>query len=87
MHVGGCTANPDAAWVTQQARNLAWEWPDAEGQVRFLARDRDSKFPRAFEEVFRSEVVRGFRTPVRAPRAKAQASYCTSFRMCGAHSG
>src|SRR5262249_60929091 len=21
VHLGGCTANPDAAWVTQQARN------------------------------------------------------------------
>ena len=24
-HLGGCTANPDATWVTQQARNLARE--------------------------------------------------------------
>ena len=26
VHLGGCTANPDPAWVTQQARNLAREW-------------------------------------------------------------
>jgi putative transposase len=73
VHLGGCTANPDAAWVTQQARNLARERPDAEGQVRFVVRDRDSKFPRAFDEVFRSEAVRVLRTPVRAPRANAYA--------------
>ncbi len=72
-HLGGCTANPDTAWVTQQARNLAREWPAAEGQVRFLVRDRDSKFTEAFDEVFRSEAVRVLRTPVRAPRANAYA--------------
>jgi transposase InsO family protein len=47
VHLGGCTASPDATWVTQQARNLARERPGAEAQVRFLVRDRDSKFPRA----------------------------------------
>jgi putative transposase len=73
VHFGGCTANPDAPWVTQQARNLAREWPDAEGQVRFLVRDRDSKFTRAFDEVFRSQAVRVLRTPLRAARANAYA--------------
>jgi putative transposase len=73
VHLGGCTANPDPAWVTQQARNLAREWLDVEGQVRFLVRDRDSKFTRAFDKVFRSEAVRVLRTPVRAPRANAYA--------------
>jgi putative transposase len=24
LHLAGCTATPDAAWVTQQARQLAW---------------------------------------------------------------
>ena len=71
VHLGGCTANPDATWVTQQARNLAREWPDAESPVRFLVRDRDSKFTGAFDEVFRSEAVRVLRTPIRAPRANA----------------
>jgi transposase InsO family protein len=73
VHLGGCTAKPDADWVIQQARNLVREWPDAEGQGRFLLRDRDSKFPRAFDEVFRSEAVQVLRTPVRAPRANAYA--------------
>ena len=84
VHLGGCTANPEAIWVTQQARNLAREWPDAESPVRFLVRDRDSKFTGAFDEVFRSEAVRVLRTPIRAPRANAysRASSISRWAYC-----
>ena len=67
--LAGCTANPTGAWVTQQARNLGL---DFSGQgVRFLIRDRDSKYSRPFDEVFRSEGIRIVKTPVRAPKANA----------------
>ena len=36
-------------------------------------RDRDSKFTRAFDEVFRSAASKVIRTPVKAPRANAYA--------------
>jgi putative transposase len=39
--------------------------------VRFLIRDRDSKYSAAFDEVLRSERIRTVKTPVRAPRANA----------------
>ncbi len=66
----GCTANPDAAWVPQQARNLAWRIADGELRPTILIRDRDAKFTAAFDEIFRAQGVRVVRTPARAPKAK-----------------
>jgi putative transposase len=54
VHVSGCTAKPDAAWVVQQARNLVLQRPELDGGRRFLVRDRDRKFTLAFDEVLRS---------------------------------
>jgi putative transposase len=73
VHFGGVTANPHERWVTQQARNLVMTLAERERPVRFLMRDRDSKFTRSFDQVFRSEGIRVIRTPVRAPTAKAHA--------------
>ncbi len=69
VHLGGCTAHPSAAWVAQQARNLAWKLQG--GELRFLLRDRDSKLPATFDQVFASEGVQVVRIPYRAPRANA----------------
>jgi transposase InsO family protein len=41
--------------------------------VRFLIRDRDSKFTRDFDSVFQSEGIEIVRAPVRAPKANAVA--------------
>jgi putative transposase len=71
VHLAGCTANPDGAWMVQQARQLAWSLPERSRPMRFLVRDRDSKFSRAFDEVFRTEGVEIIRTPYRAPNANA----------------
>jgi putative transposase len=46
---------------------------DQERRFRFLLHDRDSKFYRDFEAVFRSEGMRIMRTPVRPPNANAHA--------------
>jgi putative transposase len=73
VHLAGITTNPDGHWVTQQARNLLMELDDEGVRPRFLVRDRDSKFTREFDEVFRSEAIRVIKAPVRAPKARAHA--------------
>jgi transposase InsO family protein len=73
VHFAGCTANPSGAWVTQHARQLAWGLAERSTPARFLIRDRDSKFTRDFDIVFRSEGIEIIRTPVRAPKANAVA--------------
>jgi putative transposase len=73
VHFAGCTAHPTAAWVTQQARNLAWSLQDGGHPCRFLIHDRDAKFPPAFDRVLAAEGLAIVRTPYRAPRANAYA--------------
>jgi len=66
-----CTATPDSAWVTQQARNVAHEMQDLDLPVRFAIHDRDAKFTSGFDAVLESEGVEVIRTPFRAPRANS----------------
>jgi hypothetical protein len=71
LHVAGVTANPTGAWVSQQARNLAMELDERMDSLRFLIRDRDTKFTAAFDEVLRAGGVRIIKAPPQAPRANA----------------
>ena len=73
VHLAGITTNPDGPWVTQQARNLLMQFDDQGARPRYLIRDRDSKFTRDFDEVFRTEGIRVIKAPVRAPNARAHA--------------
>jgi len=73
IHPGGVTANPDGAWVTQQARNLLLMLGERGRRVCFLIRDRDAKFCRSFDDVFRSDGAEVVLTPVQAPNANAHA--------------
>jgi len=70
-HFAGCTAHPNRAWITQQARQLMWNLEDREPGMRFLIRDNDKKFAASFDTVFRSEGMTVISTPYRAPNANA----------------
>jgi transposase InsO family protein len=71
VFLAGVTAHPVGPWVTQQARNLVSTLEDQGRAVRFLIRDRDTKFVGPFDEVMRSVGARTIKTPVMAPRANA----------------
>jgi len=71
LKIVGVTAHPTGEWVAQQARNLAMGGEFA--NVRFLIRDRDSKYAGVFDEVARTEGVKVVLTPVQAPKANAYA--------------
>jgi putative transposase len=71
VHVVGCTTNPTGDWVTQQARQFAWTLQERRWLFRFLVRDRDSRYTRAFDAVFASEGIKIVKTPIRAPKANA----------------
>ena len=73
VHMAGCTPNPSAPWVIQQARHLSWTLTERATPIRFLIRDRDQKFTDAFDEVFRTERIEVVRTSFRAPQANGVA--------------
>jgi putative transposase len=72
VHLARVTAHPTGPWVTQQARNVVAAL-DGSTAFRFLIRDRDAKFTRAFDDVWRSTGAEIIRTPVQAPNANAVA--------------
>src|SRR6266516_4169963 len=73
VRVAGVTDHPNGAWVIQRARERAIEMESLEGAIapRFLVRDRDSKFTRAFDDVFVCDGIQVIQTPIQAPNANA----------------
>jgi transposase InsO family protein len=85
VHLAGVTANPTSAWVAQQARNQAVALDEEATVVRFLIRDRDSKFTRAFDDVWHGLGAQVIRTPIQAPNANAERWVGTVRQECLDH--
>jgi putative transposase len=75
VRVAGVTDHPNGAWVVQSARERSIEMESLDGATvpRFLLRDRNSKFTRAFDEGFAADGTQILKTPVQAPNANAHA--------------
>ena len=65
------TDRPDAAWVTQQARNVNWELDELGVPVRFLIHDHDHKYGGGSDLVFEAGGMAVIRTPIAAPMANS----------------
>jgi putative transposase len=68
VRVLGATAHPTADWVTQAARNLVMDLEDTGCRVKYLIRDRDSKYPALFDAILADAGMTVVRTGVRVPR-------------------
>jgi putative transposase len=63
--------------MVQRAREFSMNREGGAGATsspRFLVGDRDSKFTRAFDDVFASDGIQTIKTPIQAPNANAEAA-------------
>jgi putative transposase len=71
VFLSGITTNPNRDWVTQCARNVTADLGDADVDVKYLLRDRDTKFGPGFVAVWEGQGASILQSPVRAPNANA----------------
>lgn len=67
VYLAGCTTNPDATWITQQARQLVWDLKDDTRDMSFLIHDNDTKFTPSFDSVFTTEGTEIIHTLTKLP--------------------
>jgi putative transposase len=73
LHIAGITQHPTQDWTTHQARNLTTDAntgarPSA---LRFLLRDRDTKYSTAFDAVFQAEDMNILTSAPQTPKMNA----------------
>jgi len=70
--IGGCTPQPQAAWMAQQARNFSMVVEDWELPCRYLVHDGDTSFA-ALDGVLKTDERRILKTPPHSPLCNAYA--------------
>ena len=73
LHITGVTAHPTAQWATQQARHLAGDLGGRVESLRFVLRDRDSKYTGSFDAVLEAEEMEVL---LSAPQARRMNAHC-----------
>lgn len=71
IRILGATAHPTADWVVQVGRNLAMDLQDAGSTAKFLIRERDSKFTKAFDAVMADAGLEVILSGIRMPRIRS----------------
>jgi hypothetical protein len=70
--IAGCTPQPQAAWVAQQARNFSMVVEDWGQPCRYLIHDRDTSFA-DLDRVLKTDSLRILKTPPHSPLCNAYA--------------
>ena len=73
VHVSGMTAQPDGAWMLQQARNVSAYFADEPVKPTMILCDHDTKFTAKFEEVLSGDGIKLRRVGPMAPNMNAYA--------------
>jgi putative transposase len=70
----GISAHPTRACTTPAARNLIMDLTDRVSTLKFVLRDRDSRFSRAFDAVFAADDIRILTSPPQRPERTRSAN-------------
>jgi hypothetical protein len=71
IRILGVTLHPTGEWTAQQARNLMMDLGEQAHRIRFMIRDRDSKFTCAFDAVIADAGIWTVLCNVQTPRMNA----------------
>jgi hypothetical protein len=70
VHILGVTANPDAVWITQQARDLLLDLGERAAGFRYLVRNRAGQFTVAFDTVLAEAGISVVKIPPPQPQGE-----------------
>jgi putative transposase len=73
VHVAGATRYPNQKWVNKQTGNILLLLGSNKGGKRLLIRDRDTKFSKEFDELFKNDGFTVQKLPFMSPNMNSYA--------------